>query len=434
MYSHTHTRSVCSFVLDVAAVDKLLELKDNWGAAAADLHNVVESSLLGERMFSFALVDCTSFQVTEAITNAINAVLKGHITMEKVNSAVRAAQAAIDNLVGVDRLSMKRVVEVVYRGVACKVEVSSVHEQKILQISSLLKQCALGVQKGSGDKALVPLFCENALAPPVQPYGHLIDDEVLVNYNTCRTTANDMMTEEALANGHQVREFLKCKGDTLYQIDQTIKLECAWFEQMVQHGAQARLEDMAIAALPKDVGIHCPKQCALKLSELKKIDLYKFVGNEAQSSVNLTYELVFAISQNRSPTMHVCQKNAFFRRVGSLLQWFVAVRDPENETELLGGAAALNARFKITMGMVEKDPSGVNFDVLRDFHTYSWLLTKDQQDLHNTWVSQAFGGKKKPNDRAGAHAAGQKRDASNHDADESTAKKQATNKALSYFQ
>jgi len=417
----------------MAAVDKLLELKDSWGVAAESLNSVVASSLLGERMFSFALVDCTSFQVSEAIAKVADTTLTGHVDPDKVQAALKSAQVAIEALSGIDRLGMKRVVDIAYRGVLCKVEVNSVHEQKVLMLANMVKQLALGSKTADGERVLTPLFCESGIGQSVGDHTCGVSAEVVRSYNTCRTTANEMMPEAGHKKGHEIREFLRCQADTLYQIDPTIKLECAWFEHMIAHGAQTRLEQMILSELPQKPGKHCPKQVAARLDELRKTDLFKFVSSEAQSSLSLTHELVFAISQDRLPTMSVCQKNSFFRRVGDMLANFAAVELEDSPGKFLSGSDAITAIFKSVETKMQEPGCQVSFEALRPFHTFNWLMSKEQVDQHNAWVAKVFGGRPRSSAKSSSSASAVKREAPAKDTEENPTKKAASDKAFNYF-
>lgn len=69
-------------------------------------------------------------------------MLEGFIAKAKVQEASKAAQSVMEALPGTGRLSMRRVGEIRYRGIGCKVEVS-MHEQKVIQGTSIINDMCL---------------------------------------------------------------------------------------------------------------------------------------------------------------------------------------------------------------------------------------------------------------------------------------------------
>ncbi len=76
----------------------------------------------------------------------------------------------------------------------------------------------------------------------------------------------------------------------------------------------------------------------------------------------------------------------------------------------------------------------MNFEDLKVFHTFNWLLTKEQSDKHNQWVANMFGGKGKSGGKSSA-SSGEPAQKKRQTVDKSAVSSQATasDKAMDYF-
>lgn len=73
-----------------------------------------------------------------------------------------------------------------------------------------------------------------------------------------------------------------------------------------------------------------------------------------------------------------------------MLPYFFSCPDPSEPGKLFSGTDALHNRFSKAEELYAENEALNSLGTPRCFHTFNWLLAKEQQDKHNEWVSRAL--------------------------------------------
>eukprot|EP00971_Amphidinium_carterae_P325246 6455422-Amphidinium_carterae.3 len=119
-------------ILPQDAVRKVLDMdvQEGWSTVKGELVRVIDSSMLGKRLFSFASVAHTESEVEEKCKEAVKTLLSlKEIGLDEIRAAVQSTLTVLDGVPGVLDLPDRRVVLVEYRGLSLKLSIGSLEGQ-----------------------------------------------------------------------------------------------------------------------------------------------------------------------------------------------------------------------------------------------------------------------------------------------------------------
>ena len=224
VFFQTHKHILC-LVCDVTAFEACMLCKSAWNDVRDDLSKVVGNSLVGETIFGKAFDSLKHDRATMSIKRLVEKfqTTEKNVDAESVKD-YRQQFIAESKAAGDDPFASfpKKLVGITYRGFNLQVGVNSSLEHYTLAMSSAMKEVA--VRNGS-----VPqLFCEDALAAPVQPYDMVIAKDLLAPDVNARHAANKFLDHMDEINCDAIAKVLVAKHAVLVAIDPCFKVEEAF--------------------------------------------------------------------------------------------------------------------------------------------------------------------------------------------------------------
>eukprot|EP00972_Heterocapsa_arctica_P092638 13660284-Heterocapsa_arctica.AAC.1 len=141
-----------------SCVLKVMAEKNSWDSVETELNNVIMTSGLGKRLFSFAIQHMLSQLVTKRMNIAVSELWKeSEITLANIRASKKKILQSLQEGATMELLPSKRDLQVVYRGVPVDLKVCSMAEHFDLLIAAKAKGEAVACG------TLQPLFCENDL-------------------------------------------------------------------------------------------------------------------------------------------------------------------------------------------------------------------------------------------------------------------------------
>lgn len=174
----------------------------HWENVEKDLNRVIASSMLGKRLFNFAIKQMLSQLVSKKIATDVAKLWgQSEVTLACIREQKRNTCEALQEMDNIELLPCRRDLLLVYRGVPVEVRVNSMAEQFDMHVATLAKGEA--VECGS----LPSLFCEDDLVVKDSMKGAKnshIHPEVLQEAMEARTLANGLLKGDSCKNGDTI--------------------------------------------------------------------------------------------------------------------------------------------------------------------------------------------------------------------------------------
>jgi hypothetical protein len=133
-------------VLPVDATNTILTMKPKqpWKTVHTELKQIIDSSMLGCRIFSFATRDLAEGSVVEECNRACKELMaKKSITEQEIMSLTTSTVERLQEVAGIDSLPSRRTVTVQYRGWAAQAPVKCLGEQVELSLRAAARGAAV---------------------------------------------------------------------------------------------------------------------------------------------------------------------------------------------------------------------------------------------------------------------------------------------------
>lgn len=204
---HTN-QAVWPLVLPVNAVKNVLDLPDEepWSKVSADLNVILDSSLLGRRLFGFAAKEVAFQQAEGIVSQYVEKLLHSGSVDEAAVARIR--QAAVDALSAMPNsghLSQKREVKLKYRDWWIIGRVSCPAEHVDFGIQAGLR----GYAAASGDLPALPAE-EHLCKEPAGASKGRVAPCFLRDATAARKFALSMVNAEECGNGEAVKDMCYC--------------------------------------------------------------------------------------------------------------------------------------------------------------------------------------------------------------------------------
>ena len=184
------------------STNKVMAETTSWESVEHDLNRVISSSMLGKRLFSFAIKQMLSQIVSKSMAAAVGEMWKApEIILAFIRELKRKTLEAVQEIDNIELLPGKRELQVGYRGAPVELKVNSMAEQFDMLVAALAKgeatQCGM----------LPGLFCEEDLVDKSSMQGAKashIHMEVLQEAKEARTLANGLLHGDSCRNGETI--------------------------------------------------------------------------------------------------------------------------------------------------------------------------------------------------------------------------------------
>ena len=125
-------KAIWPLVLPEAEVQAVLSLseEDSWCKAADEIATIINSSVLGEKMFAMAAREVISTQVRGIIAKAVDELSQqSHLGEKDIIASKNACKSSLDNLANIDMLPERRTITLSYRGWDFPWKIRSIEEE-----------------------------------------------------------------------------------------------------------------------------------------------------------------------------------------------------------------------------------------------------------------------------------------------------------------
>ena len=227
-------------------VEQIMEQSGSWQPIATVLPRVVDSSMLGIMMFGWLLVPVLAESMQTFTDKCIDESLSGEVNTASIEKCAADCFQQAVSLGAVAVLGHRKNIKISYRGMQLIVQHTRGYEEELaIRIAAKLKSRCVG--------AGVPLlvFESSVLGAPKQEAKDApkVQPEALKDFAMAGATANGMLKEQVLS-GELVKEMITTKGQICVQVDKTFKIELALLVTACGEGGVARVQDLALEALP----------------------------------------------------------------------------------------------------------------------------------------------------------------------------------------
>lgn len=375
-------------VASVADIKALIDRAGAWSSVHEVLSRVVSASLIGKRMFSFAMVHIIASEVSQTVDSDIAAFFKAsdHTTASLVAGLKERLVKAVLAKVGIELLPVKRMVSVVYRTVTLKIPVDSVYDEVDKNIAAHLKTMVVA------GELLDPLLCELSL---VETHNEVvkIDREVLEPFALARAQANNLLGGVHWTSGEELVEKLTEKQQSLVQLDASFVIEIEFMKSLAGEEGTLMMQQLIMQCLPSATRTMTVTQSAEKLNDLAMSERANFCSSAGKGALNIVKEIVGHLQMKVPPPLTAARGNSFYEQVVSSLSYFVLLEadgaDASNE-RALHGYAALAKQIADIEEVLKVEGAQVPLEQLSDLNIYSFLLTAEEKKKVVGWLKDSI--------------------------------------------
>lgn len=205
---NTH-QELWPMVLPAAATKKIMACSEaeGWKTVSAELDSVLESSLLGKKLFGWAAKSIVHERVIEIIEKQVSSFLGASSLDDGALAKAKDETLCLLRAVsGQSLLDSKRKVTVKYRGWDITAQAASVAEEMEFMFSAAVR----GYAAAAGDLPLLPGESWLCKVPEKATKGH-VQDSLLRQARDARTLANSLLAANNCESGESLKE-LGCLG------------------------------------------------------------------------------------------------------------------------------------------------------------------------------------------------------------------------------
>ena len=186
-------RKVLGIIVNAKDVEKILTEKGSWLAVADQLKQVVETTQIGCKMFSFAAAAVTAEEFGSFVSTMLK-TLPDAICTADVNRLIEQCTKesnAIKSFRGT--LFMPRDIVLTYRGIPITLSVFSAAEEISMRLACAVKGRSAGVYMPLllMEEALMPL-------PDVEAAKAAVSADVVHEYRLARLASNDLLSQQSV--------------------------------------------------------------------------------------------------------------------------------------------------------------------------------------------------------------------------------------------
>ena len=239
-------KRIAAMLLGAEMATRVLQEK-NLAGVRDDLTQLVNSSQLGEALFSKALKSAAVSDVYDLVNKAVADILSGPITVDTINeNSNKLAQGR--KALGREPSATHDAKEffVTYRGLKLAVTVRSPLNMWFYAVQAAVR--AAGVE--ARHQVLKPLWSEQCFVERGRPYfPHVVEPEAVEDAKRAREALEQWLDTKS-ATGAAIATLLKQKSAMLRQLDKGAVVEEALFTSLQGEHALRRVQEAVLRCFP----------------------------------------------------------------------------------------------------------------------------------------------------------------------------------------
>ena len=205
-FCDVHKAIIMMFVPE-ADLDQLLTAEGSWDKYETQLNMVVASSLIGEAMWSWAQAKVVQSKIATMMTRFSTTLLNtADLTVGVASELCTVVRLEWSSIRGIDRLPLRRDVEIEYRGLSCQHNVNGLEDELQRRVQAEARG------RASQAKLVTALMFEEALVGNELLANTSVDLAIVAGCNVSRTAANEFCSREHTSpNGTEFLQIMKAR-------------------------------------------------------------------------------------------------------------------------------------------------------------------------------------------------------------------------------
>lgn len=375
---------VLGLVVDPVAFEACLKCKSDWMDVAPQLNLVVSSSLVGQEVFGVAFRSLKHNRAQAVVDDLLAALRKEKVITAQTLKTYKNRYISELKKMQQDPFATfaRKMTKVVYRKCSVEVPITSLVEQFTANCAAAVK--TLAVEIG----VLPSLFSEDDLVEePEERVQITISPEVLVSYKEARSAAVKLMAGAEEYTGETITKALLTKRLVLQSLDQTFKVEEAFWVFMKSDAGERLLQSRLLDCLPdldKPMAIDESHQA---MQNLGRTSLLSFAGFGLAGMCKTLQAWLVAMKHGRAPDFGSAIEGDFMvtavRRISLFARWPLQDAASSSSGPVVVTVYGKQAVDKVLDDVVAKggeDPAAnLNLADMRPLHVFAHLLSEVQK-------------------------------------------------------
>lgn len=411
--------------------------KGTWHSIATEINTIVNESMLGQKMFGFALDLLVLESWEKQLMDIVHEMKAGEVTKDLLHPrmGLHLYWFGLVGLIGMfwcgllahfthayalcwlpqDRLqtlrakaayaaqesgiskggAVKRTVVMSFMGLDISLLCRDVNEEINLRFGCFLKAESIGRPDG-----LSPLFFEAGLLENgVSTKPCNISADVLQDFKTARMAAHDLIQQEAVLTGDMLQQLLASREALYLQIDSSFAIEFATVKALAGHAGERRLQKAILELFPSEAKQRSLQQVSADLARLASSELHRIVTRSAQTSLEVVREILEKMLMGDPPEAAAFGSGGFMQEVGLHMSYFMTFTvhgSGGKPSKVLSGKQAYSKKFDIIAARHSegKKENMTLFD-LEELAQFIFLATDGQKEILHKMVLAAAQSEKK---------------------------------------
>ena len=406
-------RPLVELVIPPASLQAAMTARASPGTASS-LDDVVDSSRLGESLFSDVKVVNTAANYETCIEKLLDELVLGKkVNMELHNTVLSKIRAAADEFIDGAYMEVKRQCKLKYGGHEVTVIVTDPMSEGLLRYGARLRAASLGRHHGLD---LLPF--ENLLTETKRDES-LVEEAVLADIRKSRSLLAEIMANPEMQSFGNVQSAVAASSESILALDASSALELAFVKEGMLTSIARALEARVLGCLPD---AHTPVASVERslrwLDAILEEPVYKISSRETQSRIGSVRDVIYGLSVNKPPPQHLGSSVGWFGEVFKKLPNFVR-EEVVGEASASGGSnfrvgtEALKVRLGRMAAKIQQAPHDVELSELERLHPWSFMMSNDQRSKVADWIkinikARSAAGKKQSSASSGGARAGHK--------------------------
>lgn len=381
-------KHIGKLVLDEASADRCFACGGNFIEVQADLASLMTSGELGQTLFGVAWNELASDKVRLIMKQCIDEFRQQKVISKIVLEATlkhlkdKASEAGCSAFEPTDSATK---VLVKFMGVEVSVVATSIMDEMELLAWSHIKTVAV---KGG---QLSELWGEKSfgVSDPVVS-GTVVVADVVEEVAKVRAMGQKFEADEGepLTKG-MLQSILKEHGNFMGLQDKRFRIERAFFDWVIDGGADHRFKDLVLASLPADGCVLTMGAARDQLEKLVESVVYRFANPSLQVAGMTILEQLKALQEKRVVTKSTAEDPFICQCRASMATWY-SFQAPGEETAKTGVPGAL-AAFAYYEAQQAKKDKAFTYSALQVLLSFWWLLSEEQNKLVFSWADGLAG-------------------------------------------
>lgn len=367
--------------------DQCMAETENYMKVEDALCRVVQSSVIGSRLFGAAHRQYQASKITTLIRDLLAILVAKPITAARIEECrtefiQRSAARGRDCKESLP----KRSVEMCYRGWNFPMEVFSFYDEYLMAEACQVETLAV-------DQGLLPaLFCESELVPEDRAAVVLeIDDEVLAPAKSVRRAVAAGLAGDT-PSGDNILHSLTMHAGQYNQLHRPFRAQIAFWTSIVGAGSEQRLHSEVLKCLGTSERPVTVTEACQRLAALEGRKLIAFCGLGLQTTFSSCKAFVNDIKNDRQPQYDGANDSPFLQSVMERCADFFKVEvpvTPQAEPRTLHGRAAVVHKLEALRGAVRAGET-IELKEVQCLKIFGWLLKPSEFKEVDAWVNDCI--------------------------------------------